>query len=357
MKRMFDIFSRCARDDPGQESVADWQRSAAIAGVAVSAFLIGCVAPPDIDNFSASVESIMEGDEVILTWSTAEADSVRLFPLDTLLPLDGSLADKPPGDVTYRLVASGPGGMIERVLPITVTVRTPPPEADDPLNRPIWLEGGRFMMGSDVGFDVRRPAHPVTVSGFWIQEHEVTHDEYARFDSGHQFPSGQGRYPVANITWQEALDYAVSRGGGLPTEAQWEFAARGPEGRAYPWGEARPTCDRAQFSGCDGDAIDVMSHPNGATPDGVYDLAGNVEEWVADTWHYGYVGAPDDGSAWVSEGAASRVGRGGSWAWPSYLLMGRDEIDTGARVRGQTRRGASVDLGFRVVWSSARGQS
>ncbi len=224
----------------------------------------------------------------------------------------------------------------------------PPPGPDDPLNRPIWIEGGTFSMGSDDGQRNEKPVRRVTVSAFWIQEHPVTNDEYQRFDPDHDFPSGQERYPVVHVNWQQAVDYAASVGGSLPTEAEWEFAARGAEGREYPWGDAKPTCERAHYFGCDpSGTIRVMSRPVGATPEGVHDLAGNVREWVAD-WYGPYDPSDLDDPTGPASGT-SRVLRGGSWGLgPGFL-------------RGAYRSGFDPDsegggLGFRVVWALAGGQ-
>ena len=173
---------------------------------------------------------------------------------------------------------------------------TPPPGADDPLNRPVLIGGGTVMQGNpDVAADTVAAGprsirdevgvQATRVPGFWMQEHEVTNQEYRRFDAGHRFPVGQERHPVVHVTWGEALAYAASRGGTLPTEWQWEYAARGTASRKYPWGTSEPTCQRAHFAGCDPEStIAVMSRPGGATPEDVHDLAGNVWEWVAPIW-------------------------------------------------------------------------
>ncbi len=163
---------------------------------------------------------------------------------------------------------------------------TPPPGADDPLNRSIWIEGGTLNMGSDLK-DNESPIHRVTISGFWMQEHPVTNLEYGQFASQHSYEIVKKSHPVTKVSWDEAMEYAQFRGGSLPTEAQWEFAARGTEGRLYPWGDEPPTCLRAHSVDCPPGTIEVKSLSAGATPESIYDLAGNVWEWVAD-WYRPY---------------------------------------------------------------------
>ena len=247
--------------------------------------------------------------------------------------------------VTSRVEASEGSGsvVVEGWEP---AAPTPPPLAGDD-NPRIFIEGGTFMMGEDT--DAARPVHQVTVSSFWIQEHEVTNEEYRRFVPGHRFPSGQERYPVVNVTWQQTMDYAASLGGSLPTEAQWEFAARGAAGRTYPWGNEAPTCDRAHYLECPGGGIGggttpVMSKPDGATPEGVHDLAGNAWEWVRD-WRGPYDAAaavdptgPDSGSV--------RVLRGGSFDNSPGNLRGSNRNNYGSGDAGGFN-------GFRVAWPSA----
>ena len=306
------------------------------------------VPDPPTASLTAQPNTIERGGATTLTWSTTNATNVRQEPGVGTVAASGSRRVTPTGDQTYQLVVTGTGGTIEREVGVTVTAPenpTPPPGADDPLNRPIWIERGTFQMGSDDGADDERPVHRVTMSGFWIQEHEVTNEEYRRFDAEHQFPSGQERYPVVAVSWQQAIDYARSRGGSLPTEAQWEFAARGAAGRTYPWGERAPTCQLAQVNGCGETAsITVMSRPDGATPEGVHDLAGNVGEWVRD-W-YGPYEASDALDPTGAQSGSSRVLRGG------------DFESSAVDLRGSFRSNffpvsVSDDFGFRVAWAIA----
>ena len=307
------------------------------------------VADPPMASLTAQPNTIERGGATTLTWSTTDATSVRLEPGVGTVAASGSRRVTPTGDQTYQLVVTGTGGTIEREVGVTVTALenpTPPPGADDPLNRPIRIEHGTFQMGSDDGADDERPVHRVTMSGFWIQEHEVTNEEYRRFDAGHQFPSGQERYPVVAVSWQQAIDYASSRGGSLPTEAQWEFAARGAAGRTYPWGERAPTCQLAQVDGCGETAsIPVMSRPDGATPEGVHDLAGNVWEWVRD-WYGPYE-------------ASDALDPTGAQSGSSRLLRGGDFESSAVALRGSFRNSffpvlVSDGFGFRVAWAGGQ---
>jgi len=225
-----------------------------------------------------------------------------------------------------------------------------PALAADSLNKPIWIKGGMFQMGRSGGDPDEQPQHQVNVSGFWMQQHEVTNEEYQRFDATRRFPAGQKRFPVSNVTWAEASAYAKSRSGRLPTEAEWEFAARGTSGRTYPWGNAAPTCALAQFAGCEPrGTIAVMSWPLGATAEGVHDLAGSVWEWVSD-WYDQY----PDGDATDPTGPATgtgdmRVLRGGSFNFRAPSLLGSYRF-------GDRPHVAADNIGFRVVWGALGGQ-
>jgi hypothetical protein len=226
--------------------------------------------------------------------------------------------------------------------------RPPSLEIDERLNPRIRIVGGSFQMGSPNGVgDDERPQHRVTVSAFRMQEHEVTNEEYRHFDPGHD-QGARDDLPVVNVSWFEAMAYAAWLGGSLPTEAQWEFAARGKAGREYPWGkEPNPTCARANFDDC-GFALRPVKagREGGKTPEGVYDLAGNVWEWCRD-WYGNYSGEEQKDPIGPASGSA-RVVRGGSFN------------DLPGFVRGAFRYkdlpgDRDESFGLRVVWSSAGG--
>jgi formylglycine-generating enzyme required for sulfatase activity len=156
----------------------------------------------------------------------------------------------------------------------------------------IAIPGGTFLMGSDSQKPREGPVTRVTLSGFQLDRTEVTQSAYAACvaagacsepasgdDSSCDWRvPGTDNYPINCINWFQARAFCEWRGARLPTEAEWEFAARGQEERTYPWGEAAPDETRAQLF----DIAVVGTHPAGATPLGLQDMAGNVWEWVED---------------------------------------------------------------------------
>ncbi len=238
---------------------------------------------------------------------------------------------------------------------LDATTDSPPSwEDDDLLNRRALIQGDTFLMGSAEddpdALDREYPQHRVTVSDFYLQEHEVTNEEYRRFVPEHD-AGAPDDHPVRYVTWQAATDYAAWLGGTLPTEAQWEFAARGRDGRKYPWGDEDPTCERANYSGCGGTAVAVKSYEAGATPEGIYDLAGNVGEWCQDRYDaYEPTGQTNaTGSPESSTIPSTRVLRGGSFVFGNGPKS----------LRGANRRPADPDYpyeayGFRVAWATSR---
>jgi iron(II)-dependent oxidoreductase len=159
----------------------------------------------------------------------------------------------------------------------------------------VEIPAGEFTMGNDAGDDDEKPAHTVPLEAFEMDMFEVTNADFAKF------------HPVVKVTWDDADAYCQWAGKRLPTEAEWEKAAKGEEGLLYPWGnEWDPAKANTKESGFRG-TVAVGSFAEGASPYGVFDMAGNVWEWMAD-WYQSY-----PGSTYQSEyfGEKFKVTRGG----------------------------------------------
>ena len=218
--------------------------------------------------------------------------------------------------------------------------------------RPIqWLSilGGNFMMGCSTG-DSRcdsneYPQHAVTVTAFSITDTEITQAQYEEEmganPSGH---AGCPDCPVENVTWAQATAFCTAVVGRLPSEAEWEFAARGGTEDMYYCGSS---------SGCVGtiawyltNSEDATNEVAGKTPNdyGLYDTSGNVWEWVEDCWHETFTGAPGTSTAWESAGTCTDGGirRGGSYA------SGVGDIRVSKRLQ-QAPAETSGEIGFRCV--------
>jgi formylglycine-generating enzyme required for sulfatase activity len=213
----------------------------------------------------------------------------------------------------------------------------------------IFIAGGEFIMGRDGSADpFERPSHRVRVAPFKIDAYEVTREEYARFiQKEHRqaplgwrngiYPEGTGLYPVTGVTWDEANAYAKSVGKRLPTEQEWEFAARGADGRLYPWGNEWQD-GQANIGHETGGGLAAVGTSGGATPEGVYDLIGNAWEWTSSKLQP-YPG----GSLLRLPPGDLKVVRGGSW---------REDTSTTATYRGylQARGGKDYSgTGFRCA--------
>ncbi len=194
----------------------------------------------------------------------------------------------------------------------------------------VYVPAGEFRMGSDI-YDDEKPEHRVYLDGYWIDKTEVTNRMFRKFvkENGYQPEGiwwraasdenieGEDKHPVVNVSWNDAVAYCQWAGRRLPTEAEWEKAARGTDGRKYPWGNEAPKWGLANIwdRGADGYeyTAPVGSYPEGASPYGVLDMAGNVWEWVADWYDENYYDkSPAKNPAGPTTGEL-RVVRGGSW--------------------------------------------
>jgi len=196
-------------------------------------------------------------------------------------------------------------------------------------------------MGSDTGRDREKPMHQVYLDDYYIDKYEVTNAQYAACvsvgkctephdKSSQTRPSYYGnpefaKYPVVRVDWSQAKSYCDYMGKQLPTEAHWEKAARGTDGRTYPWGNGAASCNLANYSGCVGDTTAVGSYPSGASPYGVMDMAGNVWEWTS-TDYKAYPYQADDGRENLLSNNPKTV-RGGSWFSRSDFLRCAYRLD------------------------------
>lgn len=255
-------------------------------------------------------------------------------------------------------------------LPPSATPRPSPTVTPSPTKAPtsavygapiVLVSAGEFKMGSETGEVDEQPAHIVYLDAYYIDKYEVTNALYkdcvdARACKSPRQANSYTRtnyydspefsdHPVVYVDWNQAKTYCEWRGGSLPTEAQWEKAARGTDGRTYPWGEGID-CDRANYDknisssgevGCPvempfvgsflsyrlsallalgvtvGDTTAVGSYPRGISPYGAYDMAGNVSEWVADQYAETYYHSSPASNPLGPENAQGHVLRGGAY--------------------------------------------
>ncbi len=261
-------------------------------------------------------------------------------------------------------------------VPTEPPAQTPPPVTEAPTVEPTptlvpvalagpqlgekmaWIDGSmliyvppaEFVMGNG-GFDA--PEHSVTLAGFWIYQTEVTNRMYAQCVAvGSCEPPAQelggpvysnpeyANHPVVGVTWDQSQAYCSWAQGRLPTEAEWEKAARGLDANLYPWGNDEPACDFLNFAYCLGHTSEVDAYPDSDSPYGLFDMAGNVFEWVGDWYSEAYYNeAPLDNPTGPDSGQF-RVVRGSSFetdpdqaqsALRHFLAPSQHRRDTGFR--------------------------
>jgi len=223
----------------------------------------------------------------------------------------------------------------------------------------VFVPDGEFTMGNDRGDADERPQHKVALDAFWIYKREVTVGQFRLYckATGKPMPPQPAGMndtcPVVNVTWDEATAYATWAGGRLPTEAEWEKAARGTDGRRFPWGNDLDVkkCNSKGFG--KNRSLPVGSFPAGASPYGVLDMEGNVYEWCRD-WYY--VSAYYNSSARNPTGPAtapeaaknynigpSRVLRGGSYKSEAAKAYAANRLPAAPGERAE-------DRGFRIIY-------
>jgi formylglycine-generating enzyme required for sulfatase activity len=202
------------------------------------------------------------------------------------------------------------------------------------------VPAGCFMMGSN-DYSDEQPIHEVCFDApFWIDVYEVTNGQFGSAASDCTDWSSDENQPRICVDWYEAVAHCEARGARLPTEAEWEYAARGSDGLVYPWGNEFVPDNVAYYANSGGQTANVGSRPGGVSWVGAYDMSGNVWEWVAD-WYGAYPGEAQVNPTGSGSGS-SRVLRGGSWTLDALNLCGA------YRERGNPD-GAGVDVGFRCA--------
>lgn len=211
----------------------------------------------------------------------------------------------------------------------------------------VYIPAGTFDMGSESGGLDESPVHSVSLRGYWLDRTEVTNEMFVRFlnaagnkreggttwldpidpflsvfekDGVWQILPGKENYPIMNVSWYGAKAYCTWVGRDLPTEAQWEHAAKGADSRRFPWGNDAPDCSKARFSGCGNAPVEVGSLPQGSNRWGVFDLAGNVAEWINDRYAADYYQTSPQVEPPGPVNGYYRVIRGGYWG-STYLAL------------------------------------
>ncbi len=202
----------------------------------------------------------------------------------------------------------------------------------------VLIPAGEFVMGSPdgEGLDNEQPEHKVWVDAFYLDKYEVTNARYEKFmeETGRARPkfweqldlTVHSELPVVGVSWDDAKAYCEWAEKRLPTEAEWEYAARGTDRRRYPWGNAEPNAQLANYAKrwshkfYDDRLEPVNSHEAGKSPFGVYNMAGNVFEWVADWYEIKYYMRSPERNPPGPETGELKVMRGGSWNFASEYL-------------------------------------
>lgn len=258
-----------------------------------------------LNRASQSVESTQESGQVPVVFTSTNTETVE--PSATITPEQTSTSTDTPIPTPLPTEIMDAKGISMALIP----------------------EGG-FTMGSNDFFANESPDHFVVLDAFYIDRYEVTNQDYNLcVTSGQCLPptrresysiedyygnSFYSRYPVIYITWQMANNYCEWRLARLPTEAEWEKAARGTDGRNYPWGDSTEGTF-VNYNGIVGEVKAIGSYSSGISPYRVFDMAGNVQEWVSDWYQLDYYSSISDGTKNPSGPIAGqeKVLRGGSW--------------------------------------------
>jgi len=241
------------------------------------------------------------------------------YPWDVLKPV---LADLKVSEVSEQVMETSISPTATLLLPTStqvLTIATRVSEKDGMTM--VYVPAGEFEMGSEDGNPDEQPVHTVYLDPYWIDQTEVTNTQYKLCVQAETCEAPSGEYyndsdyadhPVVGVDWYDANNYCTWAGRRLSTEAQWEKAARGTDARTYPWGVGID-CNKASYFDCKDITTPVGSHPEGASPYGALDMAGNVWEWVADWYDESYYRNSSTSNPTGPASGDYRILRGGAW--------------------------------------------
>jgi eukaryotic-like serine/threonine-protein kinase len=273
---------------------------------------------------------------------------------------EGTTVVEPSQEPTTKATSAPTGRATAEPTQGTSPTGSPQPTAPPLPVGMVLAPAGTFNMGS-TAFPDTAPIHPVTLGAFYIDQFEVVNDQYhqcvaagACTDPGRRSSDTRsayyddpafGSFPVDNVGWQQAQNFCQRQGKRLPTEAEWEYAATGGDGRSYPWGS---NFDTSLVPAAADDTVTVGSFPSNASPFGAEDMAGNVLEWVAD-WYAPdyYASSPADNPTGPATGTR-KVYRGGAYGNPDPTVY------LSARRFSHAPTNGDVDIGFRCVMSAPK---
>jgi formylglycine-generating enzyme required for sulfatase activity len=226
----------------------------------------------------------------------------------------------PPGEYSIGVYKSG-FMMNEQTIELepngSYTINAVLEEGNMPIGMVLVAEG-EFIYGDNNKSPDEKPLRKIRLDAFYIDKNEVTNAEFAEVFPGHVFEDRRGRYPATGVTWKQAADYATAVGKRLPTEMEWEKAARGAKGKEYPWGAVFKKEFANAANEISSDLQPVGNAKKGVSEYGCYDMAGNAYEWVSD-WYNPYPGNPE---VTIEYGSIYRVLRGGSYRSDLYEVRG-----------------------------------
>ena len=340
-------------------------------GTVTSASDFTIIQPPSITDFSPI--SGLVGAEVTLTGANLTGATTVKFngtvaTTFTVMTDTSIVVTVPNGATTGEISITTPRGTVTSASDFTIIILST--NSTDGAEM-VWVPGGTFTMGTDI---FEQYAHQVSLSGYWIYKYEVTVAQYLAFCAATSrplppFPSGNGcwtgksgwtdaalqQHPIVSVNWSDAKAYADWAGVQLPTEAQWEFAARGLQERNYPWGGTmtiddntngwdQTKCANYLNSAIVGKSTwPVGSFPRGASWCGAQDMAGNVCEWCAD-WSIDLYSSSAVTDPTGPATGSSRVQRGGSWRDHYFYCRGAYRFS-------DSSGSITNDVGFRCVSS------